>query len=171
MSNLDVASASSTKQTILIVDDDMAITHLCTAILVQAGFSVLSATNSSDALKLCKNHPGPIHLLLTDLVMPPPEFSFASSDNEFPNVHGHELAVRALRIRKDLRVVLMSGNIDQELRGYGIRRGTLPFLPKPFEHQALVALVRQTLQTSPPSIANLTAGPPGVPKSSDEWFG
>jgi DNA-binding NtrC family response regulator len=169
MSNLDVASPQSTKQTIVAVDDDTAIVHLCATILEQAGFSVLPATNSSEALKICKNHPGPIHLLLTDLVMPPPEFSFASGDNEFPNVHGHELAVRALRMRKDLRVILMSGNIDQDLEGYGLRRGTLPFLPKPFENQALVTLVRQTLHAPPPSVESLTAGPPGIPKVGDGW--
>jgi DNA-binding NtrC family response regulator len=169
MSSLDVASPQSTKQTILTVDDDTAIVHLCAAILEQAGFSVLPATNSSEALKICKNHPGPIHLLLTDLVMTPPAFSLASGDNEFPNVHGHELAVRALRMRKDLRVILMSGNIDKDLTGYGIRRGTLPFLPKPFEKQTLVALVRQTLHAPPPSVESLAAGPPGTPKAGDEW--
>ena len=169
MSNLDVALPQSTKKTILAVDDDKAIVQLCAEILEQAGFSILPATNSSEALKICKNHPGPIHLLLTNLVLPPPEFSFASGDNEFPNVHGHDLAVRALRMRKDLRAILMSGNIDQELAGYGIRRGDLPFLPKPFEPQALVALVRQTLQAPPPSVESLTAGPPGIPKSGDEW--
>ena len=169
MSNLDVALPQSAKQTIVAVDDDTAIVQLCAAILEQAGFSVLPATNSSEALKICKNHPGPIHLLLTDLVLPPPDFSFASSDNEFPNVHGHELAVRALRMRKDLRVILMSGNIEQDLAGYGIRRGDLPFLPKPFDDQALVALVRQTLQAPPPSVESLTASPPGIPKSGDEW--
>ena len=169
MTNLNVASPQSTKQTILAVDDDTAIIHLCATILEQAGFSVLPATNSSEALKICKNHPRPIHLLLTNLVLPPPELSFASGDNEFPNVHGHELAVRALRMRKDLRVILMSGNIDHDLAGYGIRRGSLTFLPKPFEHQALVALVRQTLQAPPPTVESLTAGPPGSPIAGDEW--
>jgi DNA-binding NtrC family response regulator len=169
MSNLDVASPQTTKQTIVAVDDDTTIVHFCATVLEQAGFSVLPATNSSEALKICKNHPGPIHLLLTDLVMPPPEFSFASGDNEFPNVHGHELAIRALRMRKDLRVILMSGNIDQDLAGYGIRRGDLPFLPKPFEHQALVALVRQTLHAPPPSIESLTTSPPGIQNVGDGW--
>ena len=169
MSNLDVASPQSTKQTIVVVDDDTAIVHLCVTILSQAGFSVLPATNSSEALKICKNHPGPIHLLLTDLVMAPPEFSFASGDNEFPNVHGHELAVRALHMRKDLRVILMSGNIDEDLAGYGIRRGNLPFLSKPFEHQALVPLVRQTLHAPPPSIESLTTSPPGIQNVGDGW--
>ncbi len=171
MSELDVPSPQSTKQTIIAVDDDGAIVRLCTAILEQAGFFVLPATNSSEALKICKSHPGPIHLLLTDLVMPPPEFSFAAGDNEFPNVHGHELAIRALRMRKDLRVILMSGNVEQELAGYGIRRGTLPFLPKPFEPQALVALVRQTLQAPAPSVESLTEKQPGVARPSDEWVG
>ena len=97
--------------------------------------------------------------------MAPPEFSFASGGNEFPHVHGHELAIRALRMRKDLRVILISGNIDQELAGYGIRRGELPFLPKPFEHKDLVTLVRQTLQAAPPSIESLTAGPPNLRNS------
>jgi CheY-like chemotaxis protein len=63
MSSLDVPSPQSTKQTIVAVDDDTAIVQLCTTILDQAGFSVLPATNSSEALKICKNHPGPIHLL------------------------------------------------------------------------------------------------------------
>lgn len=171
MSELNTASPQSTKQTIIAVDDDGAIVRLCTAILEQTGFSVLPATNSSEALKICKSHPGPIHLLLTDLVMPPPEFSFASGDNEFPNVHGHELAIRALRMRKDLRVILMSGNVEQELAGYGIRRGTLPFLPKPFDPQALVTLVRQTLQAPAPSVESLTEKQPGVARPSDEWVG
>ena len=170
MSDQDVASPQSTKQTIVVVDDDTVIVHLCTPILEQTGFSVLPATNSSEALKICKNHPGPIYLLLTDLVMLPPEFSLASGDNEFPHVHGHELAVRALRMRKDLRVILMSDNIDQDLAGYDIRRGGLPFLPKPFEHQPLVALARQTLQERPSSVENLTAAPSGIPTVGDEWF-
>lgn len=171
MSELNTASPQSTQHTIIAVDDDGAIVRLCTAILEQTGFSVLPATNSSEALKICKSHPGPIHLLLTDLVMPPPEFSFASGDNEFPNVHGHELAIRALRMRKDLRVILMSGNVEQELAGYGIRRGTLPFLPKPFDPQALVTLVRQTLQAPAPSVESLTEKQPGVARPSDEWVG
>lgn len=169
MSDIDTGSPASTKPTILVVDDEPTIVQLCATILEQAGFFVLRATNSSEALKICKSHPDPIDLLLTDLVMAPPEFSFASGGNEFPHVHGHELAIRALRMRKDLRVILISGNIDQELAGYGIRRGELPFLPKPFEHKDLVTLVRQTLQADPPSIESLIAGPPKPPKFGDEW--
>lgn len=159
----------SVSPTILVVDDEMSITKLCKAILQQSGFSVLDADGSSEALKICTQHEGPIDLLLTDLILPPPGFQLASSANQFPHVHGHELAVRALHIRKDLRVILMSGNVDQDLAGYGIRRGDLPFLPKPFEHQALVALVQQTLHAPPPSIESLTAGPQGNPTVGDGW--
>ncbi|MEK7352070.1 MAG: hypothetical protein AAB177_14440, partial [Nitrospirota bacterium] len=114
-------------------------------------------------------HKESIDLLLTDLVLPPPGFQLASSSNPFPHVHGHDLAIRALRIRKDLRIILMSGNIDKDLAGYGIRRGDLPFLPKPFEIQALVTLVRQVLNASPPSTESLTAGPSGTPTVGDGW--
>ena len=171
MSTLDIAPPLPTTQTILVVDDELAIVQLCTAILEHAGFSVLRATNSAEALKLVKHHHGPIHLLLTDLVMHPPAFSLASSDNEFPYVHGYDLALRALRLRKDLRVVLISGNVDQDLAGYGIRRAGFPFLAKPFEAPALVALVRETLEAAPPSVEHLTADPPGKVPVGDGWFG
>ncbi|HSL06190.1 MAG TPA: response regulator [Nitrospiraceae bacterium] len=151
MSALDVASTPSTRQTLLVVDDELTIVKMCAAILESAGFSVLTATNSSEALKLIKHHPGPIHLLLTDWGMEERPLSLASGDNEFPHVHGHDLSIRALRMRKDLRVILMSGTIDRNLAGYDIRRGGLPFLAKPFEPRVLIAFVRETLESPPPS--------------------
>lgn len=167
----DIAPQSASP-TILVVDDEPAITKLCKTILQQAGFSVLVTDDSSEALKICAQHQGPIDLLLTDLILPPPGFQLASSSNQFPHVHGHELAVRALRMRKDLRVILMSGNIDHDLAGYGIHRGILPFLPKPLEQEAMVALVRQTLQTPPPSVESIefpAGNQPGIPKVGDGW--
>jgi DNA-binding NtrC family response regulator len=169
MSGQQNIAPQSVSPTILVIDDEPTITKLCKTILQQAGFSVLTADGSSEALKICTQHEGPIDLLLTDLILPPPGFQLASSSNQFPHVHGHDLAVRALGIRKDLRVILMSGNVDKDLAGYGIRRGELPFLPKPFDQQALVALVRQTLHTTPHSIESLTAGSPDMPKVGDGW--
>jgi DNA-binding NtrC family response regulator len=169
MSGQQNIAPQSVSPTILVVDDEPSITKLCKTILQQAGFSVLTTDGSSEALKICTQHEGAIDLLLTDLILPPPGFQLASSSNQFPHVHGHDLAVRALGIRKDLRVILMSGNVDKDLAGYGIRRGDMPFLPKPFDQQALVALVRQTLHTTPPSIESLTAGSPDMPKVGDGW--
>jgi DNA-binding NtrC family response regulator len=159
----------SVSQTILVVDDEVAVTRLCKTILQQAGFSVLDADGSSEALKILTLHKEPIDLLLTDIILPPPGFQLASGSNQFPHVHGHELAVRAVHIRKDLRVILMSGNVDHDLAGYGIHRGTLPFLSKPFEQQALVELVHRTLHAPPPSVEGLTAGSPGIPQVGDGW--
>jgi DNA-binding NtrC family response regulator len=170
MSEQQTTASQSLPTTILVVDDEPSITKLCKAILQQAGFSVLNADGSSEALKICTQHEGPIDLLLTDLILSPPSFQLASNSNRFPHVHGHELAVRALRIRKNLRVIIMSGKIDQDLAGYGIRRGNLPSLSKPFEPQALVALVQQVLHVSPPSAESLTEDQPRVPKVEDEWF-
>lgn len=147
------STPQSTSPTILIVDDEPSIVKLCHAILQQAGFTILEADGSSEALKICTTHEGPIDLLLTDLVLPPPGFQLASGTNEFPHVHGHELAVRAARIRNGLRIVLMSGNPDKELSSHGIKRGTLPFVQKPFEQAALIQLIRDVLVHPPPTLS------------------
>jgi CheY-like chemotaxis protein len=170
MSSLNAPSLPCAGQTVLAVDDDPDALKLCCLFLKKAGFSVLSASGSSEALKICKHHGGPIHLLVTDLVLPPPEFSFASGQNEFPHVHGHELAVRALRMRKDLRVILMSANIDKELQGYGIRAESLPFISKPLEAQTLITLVNQTILAPPPTPESLMKESTGGAKGTDEWF-
>ena len=155
--------------TILVVDDEPTITMLCKIILEQAGFSVIGAEGSSEALKICTQHDGPIDLLLTDLILPPPSFHLASDSNQFPHVHGYELAVRALHIRKDLRAIIMSGNVNQDLAGYGICQGKLPLLQKPFEPQALVALVEETLRAPLPSMESLTANPSNAAAVGDGW--
>ena len=155
--------------TVLVVDDEPAIVRLCRLILEGEGGTVLSASGSSDALKICKHHPDPIDVLVTDLVLPAPEFSFASGDNEFPHVHGHELAVRALRMRDTLRVVLMSGNIEKDLSGYGIRLGNVPVLSKPFVNQALIDRVRHALQSPPVTYEELMKPPPPRAGALDEW--
>jgi len=131
--------------TILVVDDEPAILGLCAAVLQPAGFTVLKAEGSSEALKICSQHKGTIDLLLTDLVLPPPGFQLASASNQFPHVHGHQLAVRAAMMREGLRVALMSGNPDQDLASHGIKRGSLPFMKKPFVLAELVAFVQEVL--------------------------
>ena len=154
--------------TILVVDDEPAVTKLCKTILQQAGFTVLDADGSSEALKICTQHEGPIDLLLTDLILPPPGFQLASSSNQFPHVHGHELVIRAATIRKGLRVILMSGNPDKELASHGIKRSTLPFLVKPFENDGLIRLVRDTLAQPAPA---LDLSGQGKAANDVDWFG
>lgn len=160
--------SSETSSTILVVDDELPIIKLCKALLEGAGFTVLEAEGSSEALKICTQHQGPIDLLLTDLVLPPPRFQLAATTNQFPHVNGHELAVRATMIRNGLRIILMSGNPDRELVGHGIKRGTLPFLAKPFERDRLIALVHNVLAQPAP-----TLGVEDRPRAANDtdWFG
>lgn len=154
--------------TILVVDDEPAITKLCATILQQAGFKILHADGSSDALKICTEHEGPIDLLLTDLILPPPGFQLASGSNPFPHVHGLELAIRAAAIRKGLHVILMSGNPEKDLASHGIKRGTLPFLAKPFEQDRLIHLVQDVL-AQPASSLDVSGH--GKAANDVDWFG
>ena len=133
------------RQTVLLVDDEEAILGLCAVILEKAGFKVLKAKDSSHALQISTLHHGPIDLLLTDLVLVPRGFRLASQDNHYPQVNGHELAVRASIIRPDMRVAFMSGNPDRDLAAYGIKRGAWPFLSKPFSMDGLVQFVKDAL--------------------------
>jgi DNA-binding NtrC family response regulator len=154
--------------TILVVDDDLPIVNLCKAFLEEAGFSVLGTEGSSDALKLCTQHKGPIDLLLTDLVLPPPGFQLASTSNQFPHTNGLDLAVRATLIRSGLRVILMSGNPEKELTSHGIKRGTFPFLAKPLERDRLIALVKNVLAQPAPTLGVDT---PAQAANDADWFG
>ena len=159
--------ASLESPTILVVDDEVPITRLCKALLEQEGFSVLEAHGSAEALKICTHHQGPIDLLLADLVLPPPGFQFASSDNPFPHLNGHDLALRARMIRGELRII-MSGNPDRDLTHHGIKRGTFPFLAKPFERDHLIGLVEHLLAQPAPTVAVET---PTRVTLDPEWFG
>jgi DNA-binding NtrC family response regulator len=160
--------SSEASSTILVVDDELQVLKLCKALLEGSRFTVLEADGSSEALKICTQHEGPIDLLLTDLVLPPPAFQLATSSNQFPHVNGHELAVRATMIRSGLRIILMSGNPDKDLASHGIKRGTLPFLAKPFERDRLIALVHNVLAQPAPTLA--VENRPRAANDTD-WFG
>jgi len=75
-----------------------------------------------------------------------------------------------LKMRKGLHIVLMSANIEKEVAGYGVRRGILPILQKPFQPQALVDLVHQVLHSPPPTAESLIETTKGGPTDDDEWF-
>jgi len=168
MSGKQNTTHPSASATILVVDDEPPILKLCKTMLEGAGCTVLQADGSSDALKICTEHEGQIDLLLTDLILPPPGFQLASSSNPFPHVNGLELAIRAARIRNGLHVILMSGNLDKDLASHGIKRGTLPFLAKPFEQDRLIHLVQSVL-AQPTSLMDITGQAKAA--NGDEWFG
>jgi CheY-like chemotaxis protein len=100
-------------------------------LLDTSGYTVLSAVGGAEALEICEQHSGPIDLLLSDVVM--------------PGVNGRELAARAVALRPEIEVLLMSGYIDEAVLRNGASGGDLPILPKPFKPGALATRVREAL--------------------------
>jgi PAS domain S-box-containing protein len=124
---LQVPSAGT--ETILLVEDEGALRNVCRVYLESKGYTVLEAGNAKAAMKICQNHDGPIHVLVTDMVM--------------PGLGGLELAKSALEMRPALSVVLVSGYTDRALDREAI--SFAKFLQKPFSFDALARTVRSLL--------------------------
>ncbi|MBH0205406.1 MAG: response regulator [Nitrospira sp.] len=82
---------SRTSRQILVVDDDPSIRLLCVTSLTKAGYQVLQAEGSSEAMALYNTSTSPIDLLLTDLFLQPPGFAVLSHANRYPRVNGNDL--------------------------------------------------------------------------------
>ncbi|MBK9052692.1 MAG: response regulator [Chloroflexi bacterium] len=123
-------------ETILLVEDEASVRELVQNVLRMYGYTVLTASSEA-AMQFTDNQLGPIHLLLVDVVMP--KFS------------GRELAQHLTNLRPHLRVLYMSGYTDDVIVRHGILESGVFFLPKPFNPEALVNKVRETLDTALPS--------------------
>ena len=122
-------------ETILLVEDSEQLRELIRDFLVTSGYEVLVAENGTDALRFAQEHPGPIQLLLTDVVM--------------PEMSGREVAGKVTSVRKDIKVLFMSGYTENAISHHGvIDPGTL-LIAKPFIREALVEKVKQALQSDP----------------------
>ena len=91
MANLPPLRSSSPAKRILVVEDDPSVRLICTRSLHRAGYDVLEAAGSSEAMALYATTTEPIDLLLIDLFLPPPDFQLNSSATQFPRVNGHQL--------------------------------------------------------------------------------
>ncbi len=121
-------------ETVLLVEDEDSLRRFARLALEKNGYTVLEASQAADALRLCKQHPNPIHLLLTDVVM--------------PGLSGRELAERLLQQRSKLKVLYMSGYTDDEIVRHGVLYFDTPFLQKPFTAATLTQKVREVLNPS-----------------------
>lgn len=127
--SLDHAPEGS-PEVILLVEDDDSVRNLAKKILEARGYIVLDAKNGREGLLACETHKGTIDLLLSDVVM--------------PELEGPELAERALSMRPDLKVLLVSGYTPGEVLKENIRKRTA-FLQKPFSPADLAYKVREVL--------------------------
>ncbi len=154
--------------TILIVDDDPSTLLLSAKPLQIAGYTVLQAPGSSEALRLYAEHPQPVDLIVADIFLPPPAFQLSVDKNPYPRVNGLDMVERLLEGKQTIRVILMSSSPGPELRSRGLLRDGLAFLNKPFTPEALLALVRQVL-ADPPATADPKKSAPS--KNGDvEWY-
>ncbi|MDE3224815.1 MAG: response regulator [Nitrospirota bacterium] len=124
--------------TILVVDDEPAALQQIVKALAQQGYHVLEASHAIHALQLCKRHPGPIHLLITDVVM--------------PYMNGRELASFAPAMRPQMRVLNISGYEDRLTTERPDLKEDVPFLQKPFSPDTLLQKIRDILGSSGPSL-------------------
>ncbi len=118
-------------ETILLVEDEEALRRLTRESLEFAGYNVVEAQDGDDALRVVEKHPGRIHLLLTDVVM--------------PNMSGPELTSRLQAMVPGLRTIYVSGYSGSKLVEHGLREAGDAFLQKPYPRHALLSAIRQAL--------------------------
>ena len=122
-------------ETILFVEDETEVRTIITGFLKQAGYSVLQAHDGAEALELSNSKNTQFDLLLTDVIM--------------PKMGGKKLADRLREQRPDLKIIYISGYTDETISQSGILDEKILFLQKPFEPNALLQLVRKTLDAAP----------------------
>jgi PAS domain S-box-containing protein len=127
-------------ETILFVEDEDSVRELVREYLSAAGYRMLEASDGEQALQISSAHSGPIHLLITDVVM--------------PHLSGRELAARLSPARPDLKVLFISGYTDDNIFRSGVLEGGMAFLQKPFNLKTLAQKVREVLDGPSPAMAS-----------------
>ncbi|RJP74685.1 MAG: response regulator, partial [Desulfobacteraceae bacterium] len=122
-------------ETVLLVEDEQPILKLGQAVLERFGYTVLPARTPGEAQVFAERHPGPIHLLITDVVM--------------PQMNGRDLWKKIAAVRPEIRTLYMSGYTADVIAHHGVLEEGVHFLQKPFSIQALAAKVREMLDESP----------------------
>ena len=118
-------------ETIVVVEDDAGVRDLVVNLLKRYGYTVLNAAGGLEGLKIMKAHHGPLHLLLTDIVM--------------PLINGVALFEKAAQISPGLKVLYMSGYTDDVILRSGAVAQGAPFIQKPFALMDLVFKIREIL--------------------------
>jgi CheY-like chemotaxis protein len=132
MNHVQEKITSGGAETVLVVEDERMLLEFVCSILEEHGYKVLSALTPADALSLLRAHNSPVHLLITDVVM--------------PGMNGLELKDAVLKMHPETRTLYMSGHPADVIARHGVlEKGTM-FLQKPFLVAALTEKVRQALE-------------------------
>ncbi len=118
-------------ETILLVEDEDMVRQLAVRALRARGYRVLTAANADEAMTLSERHAGPIHLLLSDVVL--------------PGTSGPKLAAALTGSRPEVPVLYMSGFTDDAIVHHGVLHPSTEFIQKPFTPAALARKVREVL--------------------------
>jgi len=118
-------------ETILVVEDEEGVRSLIRLTLESAGYKVLETEDAESALATCASYDGPIHLLLTDVVM--------------PQMSGPVVAEKITALRPDIKVLYMSGYTDDAVVHNGVLSQDMPFIQKPFSPVVLRKKIREVL--------------------------
>lgn len=121
-------------ETILLVEDESGVRNLIQTILRANGYTLLVASNGHEAVRISDEHDGPIHLLITDVVM--------------PGMSGRELAEHLKPIRAEMKLLCLSGYTEDALFHHGISSEEFAFLQKPFTPAAIICKVRAVLDAA-----------------------
>ena len=119
-------------ETVLIVEDDDAVRSLACKILELQGYKILEAKDGEEAMKVSKEYKGPIHLMITDVVM--------------PGISGRELQEQLHPLRPAMKVLYMSGYTDNATAYHKVLDSGVAFLQKPFTPETLARKVREVLE-------------------------
>ena len=133
-------------ETVLLVEDERAMRELTRECLESRGFVVLEARDGKMALQVAEHHSGPIHLLLTDLIL--------------PGMSGRDLAAKILPSRSDTKLLYMSGYTHDLVTQHGVLEAGTALIEKPFSVESLLRKIRDTLD-------NKVAGTEITPSGSD----
>ena len=128
---IPVTASFRGEETVLLVEDEDVLRGLLAKFLRLYGYTVLEARHGGEALLICERHQGPIHLMVTDVVM--------------PQMSGRELADRLTPLRPEMKIIYMSGYTEDALVQHGVADLSVAFLQKPFKPVELARQVRAVL--------------------------
>ncbi len=133
LSRFTVTTFEAGKATILLLEDEAAVRLVTRKMLEIYGYTVLEADGPERALEICRQHPGQIDLLITDVIM--------------PRTSGPALASRLIQVYPQLKVLFISGYTNEALAEHGLPAEPVALLEKPFSPESLAHRVRQVLNS------------------------